>query len=640
LLQKTIENFSPKYVEARLMCGILGWVSHETESNGQRFEQALDLLAHRGPDDSGTYVGEGVLLGHRRLSIIDLTEAGHQPMRHQESDSVIVFNGEIFNYLELRKDLESKGYRFKTDSDTEVLLIAYIHWGKDALNKLNGMWAFAIWQPAKRKLFVARDRFGIKPFYFTLNNGNFAFASEPKALLALFPGLRSPDHLALFNFLAEGGAFIDGNSFYEGIKTIPPGTFAEFSSSTNEIKFKRYWDYPDIEPSHNVSDAEAIDDFSSLFQDSVRLRTRSDVPVGVTISGGLDSTAVLAEVMREDKNSKFCYTSVYSESDKGEEEWAKIAATPYGVSPIEVMAPKTDWLDILNKISWHMDAPGYSPAVYPLWHIMKRARKDGVFVLLEGQGADEALGGYSQYAVLSLISMLKTIRKANDLNATFKTWRRISSTFSSRASLLWLIREAFPSLVSLNRRMSGAYMALSNDFKNSIETNEDSYHSKKNAKPDYSLVTSRLFEDHSRNVLPSLLHYGDAISMAHGVESRLPFMDFRIVEWLFKNGDNFKIREGITKWVLRQHLEKVGQARIAMRKDKQGYPTPIISWLAEGKNTSLVSELLLSDNSKLLEFCDKRGIQKLFSRYQMGNKAAGNHLYRLISTEIWMRTCL
>ena len=623
------------------MCGILGWCGRHEPKDAERFGTALDQLAHRGPDDRGVFDDHDVLLGHRRLSIIDLSSGGHQPMRDPGTGAVIVFNGEIYNYLELRSQLEGHGHTFRTQSDTEVLLRAYLQWGVSALNLLNGMWSFAVWQPEQRRLFVARDRFGIKPFYFTRSQDRFAFASEPKALLALFPELRRPDEVAVYKFLAEGLLYTEGRSFYEGIHTLPPAHYGEYAAQNGQFRTTRYWNYPQGVTSPALDPHDAIKEFSDLFEDAVRLRTRSDVPVGVTLSGGLDSTAVLAAAMHHTPGERVCFTSVYSEHERGEAVWARLAAAPYGTSPVEVEAPKKAWLETLQQIAWHMDGPGYSPAVYPLWHLMREARTRGVPVLLEGQGADEALGGYPQYAVIAFLNMFKHAADAAAWRSMFRAWSRLCATFTPRWVILWMLRESFPWLVSFNRRRAGAYMALTDDFKDTVEKRLAEYGT---VSAELSTAASepsarRMVEDHSRNVLPGLLHYGDAISMAHGVESRLPFMDFRLVEWLFSKGDAAKVREGETKWVLREYLRHAGQGRIADRKDKQGYPTPIERWLAD-HHGAVVREILLGQSSRIVRFCDARSMKRLLNLHLAGRPGVGNHLYRLVSAELWLRQCV
>jgi asparagine synthase (glutamine-hydrolysing) len=261
-------------------------------------------------------------------------------------------------------------------------------------------------------------------------------------------------------------------------------------------------------------------------------------------------------------------------------------------------------------------------------------------VLMEGQGADEALGGYPQYAVIAFLSMLKQVNVAAEWGRVARTWKKLRATFTSRLVMLWVLRELFPWLVTINRRRAGAHMVLAEDFRRAVEKrlaeSGDAYAVPSD--PASEPVTKRLLQDHSRNILPGLLHYGDAISMAHGVESRLPFMDVRLVEWMFSHHDAVKVLEGETKWILREYLRTAGQASIADRKDKQGYPTPIERWLAED-NGAVAREILLARNSKVTQFCDVRRMEKLLGHHVAGRPGVGNHLYRLISTELWLQQC-
>ena len=603
------------------------------------FHHALDLLAHRGPDDRGVYTENDILLGHRRLSIIDLTAAGHQPMVDRESGAVIVYNGEIYNYIELREELRAKGRICHTESDTEVLLKAFLEWGSPCLNKLNGMWSFAIWLPRSRKLFFARDRFGVKPFYY-LNNHNFAFASEPKSLLSLFSGCRAVNPKTLYEFLALGQLYTSHTSFYRGIDLLPPAHCGEYDESLESLRIWRYWDYPS-ESTDLRSGDQSAEEFRALFDDAVRLRLRSDVPVGISLSGGLDSTAVLAASMKGRTSQRVCFTSVYSETERGEAEWAYKALKPYGVSPIEVPAPKSHWTETLKKISWHMDGPGYSPAVYPVWFLMKEARALRVPVLLEGQGADEALGGYPQYSVLDIIEKFKKSLLCIDagaLLATIRAWQGLTRTFTHQWAWLWLLRESFPQLINLNRRRIGASSVIRPEFATEA-LDRGAERTSLHPPGHMDRVTTRLWEDHSCNILPGLLHYGDAISMAHSVESRLPFMDYRLVEYLFSRLADIKIHTGQTKWVLREYLRNAGQGEIGNRPDKQGYPTPADRWLEENRG-AVPRDCLLSPNARIHEYCDPGMIERLIDLHIAGSKLSGNHIYRLLSTEFWLQECL
>ena len=617
------------------MCGILGLAGPRATQRAAEFGEALDLLAHRGPDDRGILNDGAVLLGHRRLSIIDLSAAGHQPMIDTASGAAIVFNGEIYNYLELRRELEQSGCVMHSQSDTEVLLHAYLLWGEDCLRRLNGMWAFAIWLPLQRKLFFARDRFGVKPFYYR-HDRSLCFASEPKAILHLFAECRSVDDRTLTEFLAWGRLYASDNAFYRGVKVLPPAHCGEYRVDDGTLKLSRYWDYPQAADSREHP-ARANEEFDALLDDAVRIRLRSDVPVGITLSGGLDSTAVLAASMKQSGGARPCFTAVYDERERGEAPWARMAAAPYGIEPIEVAAPRGQWSELMSRISWHMDGPGYSPAVFPLWTIMEQARRRNVPVLLEGQGADEALAGYPQYMALALLAGFG--RAATSLSTA--RWRELSRmsqaavrTFSARWMILWLLRESLPGLTALYRARVGAGTTLRPAFRlplrDPAEVGPGRY-----ADP----VNNRLWLDHSSRILPGLLHYGDAISMAHSIESRLPFMDYRLVEWLFARPPEIKLGQGRTKRVLREYLAHCGQTAIAERADKQGFPTPVESWLAED-NGAVAREFLLAPDSRIRAFCEPRAIQRLLEFHCRGGRGAGNHLYRLLSTELWMRKCL
>lgn len=618
------------------MCGILGWIGSRRPEDVDRFGEALDLLAHRGPDDRGVLELSDAMLGHRRLSIVDLSHAGHQPMVDGDSGSAIVFNGEIYNYIELRGELRHQSERFRSQSDTEVLHRAILEWRDGALARLNGMWSFALWEPRQRRLFFARDRFGVKPFYYCTGDKGFAFASEPKALLALFPRHRAVCDESLHRFLQEGLLYAEGRSFYRGIQTLAPGHCGEFDLTNGRLRIWRYWDYPGAEETNNSPETDA-EEFAALLDDAVRLRLRSDVPVGVTLSGGLDSTAVLAGTMKAGTGRRVCFTSVYGGAERGEAPWAAAAAAPYGIQPVEVEAPKEQWLDTLASIAWHMDGPGASPAVYPLWHLMREARRSGVPVLLEGQGADEALAGYPQYAAIDFLQHVRS-----SWSSPLQTWslgrrlRAMTKTFTARWALLWLLRETFPSLVAVNRRHIGAGATLRPEFVARVSS--ESMQAGAQAPRGLDAVGKRLWLDHSRNVLPGLLHYGDAVSMAHGIESRLPFMDYRLVEWAFKRSSAIKIREGQTKWVLREYLRRRNQQRIAARTDKQGYPTPVEKWLRDDGGR-LANDLLLTPKARILEFCDPESIRRLVSLNLRMRPGSGPQLYRLVSTELWLRAC-
>ena len=620
------------------MCGIVGFCGENAMALAGRLDAATDALAHRGPDDRGTWVAPDLLLGHRRLAIIDLTSAGHQPMTDPATGAVIVFNGEIYNFLELGRELESLGERFRTRSDTEVLLRALVRWGVDALPRLNGMFAFAYWEPTMGRLLLARDRFGVKPLYLA-RGGGITFGSEPKALLELRPELRRVDERTLYEFLALGRLYTREASFYAGIELLPAAHWAEYLPATDTLRTSRYWDYPEVEDPART-DEGAIEEFSALLDDAVRLRLRSDVQVGMTLSGGLDSSAILAAAMRERSEPVVCFTSVYGGSDRGEAAWASTAAAPYGIVPVEVTAPRSDWLATMERISWHMDGPGYSPAVFPLWAIMAQARVSGVPVLLEGQGADEELAGYPSYAALDMLSAARrALLSPREVPQAWREWRSLSGTFTPFWLGAYVLRESVPALLPRYRRWLGAERVLAPQMREYGRGISPVLAALAPAGRDP--VTQRLVSDHRRDILPGLLHYGDAISMAHGVESRQPFLDVRLVEWLFRAPLSLKLRDGQTKWVLRRYLERRQQGAIAARVSKLGYPTKVEQWLGED-DARLARDLLLAPDGQLRQYCDVGALSNWLAgaARESAWSSRSNHVYRLVSAELWLRACM
>lgn len=614
------------------MCGILGWLGPHGREDAAHFNKALDLLAHRGPDDRGVWATKNVLLGHRRLSILDLTSAGHQPMIDPSSGAVIIFNGEIYNHVELRRELEGLGHRFEGHSDTEVLLHALIEWEEATFPLLNGMWSLAFWQPASQRLLLSRDRFGVKPLYYRQGPEGLAFASEPKALRALFAEHQAVSEQALLDFLGNNLLYARGESFYRGVHVLPPAHYARYEPDTGKLSLTRYWDYPE-HTDEALSAEQALAEFDALFTDAVRLRLRSDVPVGLTLSGGLDSTAVLAAASPHSAKPLTCFTSIYGEGEMGELPWAKLASDAVHAPLIAVSAPQQDWLQTMRKVAWHMDGPGYSPAVYPLWHLMQRARAEGVPVLLEGQGADEALAGYPQYAVLELLGYVSgKSGQRRSLAGVGERMRALRRTFSLRWTVAWSARELSPALLRWHRQRVGFESLMHKGIKLPQPPGQPE-------RVDGDPVRQRLLADHSLTILPGLLHYGDAISMAHGVEARNPFMDYRLVEWMFRLPARLRFNHSETKWVLREYLRQHGQQPIGNRPDKKGYPTPVGKWLASEQGRE-IERLLLDRNSLLHQWCDPVKIRRLIEQNRQGAMAAEHHLYKLVSAQLWLSECI
>lgn len=622
------------------MCGIAAGIGQDLPPTHE-LESALATLAHRGPDDSGACLDGQVWLGSRRLAIQDLTRAGHMPMQVEGLVS-IVFNGEIYNYVEIRDELIAHGHRFASESDTEVLLRAYLQWGPDCLPRLNGMWAFVISDRRDGSTFIARDRFGVKPLYYAQSSGCTLFASEPKFILAVWPTTRAVNERALYELLAERRVSVARQSFYHSISVFPAGSYAIVRPGDAAVRSVPFWSYPDAaDPGDSRRLEELEDDFCHLLEDSVRLRLRSDVPVGITLSGGLDSTAILSATQRiGTAGPLFAFTSVYGDHALYDEHsWARIAVAPHpSVVLDEVDAPAREWMETLGDIVWHMDGPGISPAVFPLWRIMRSARAKGIPVLLEGQGADELLGGYATHRAHALVDRATQLRQYPRMGDA-RLWLRMLAAANEanglRRTSIDALTVASPRFARVRARRIGARGALSDDF--AMDASLESPEPEVRAPTDR--LRTRLQGDFASDTLPGFLHYGDAISMAHGIESRLPFLDYRLVEFCIRLPAALRGGGDRSKEILRKYLRRVGQPTIASRVDKRGFPTPTGAWLAANGGRE-ARDLLLSADTRIAGYVDRHAVAHLIDRQVAGHHAASDQLYALTTTEIWLRTCV
>lgn len=612
------------------MCGILGVVGDHV---GQRvspevFQAALDSITHRGPDAEGTSREDHYILGHRRLAIIDLSEGGAQPMVDEASGVSIVFNGEIYNYVELRDELRALGVHFQTQSDTEVLLKAYLTWGVDCLPKLNGMFAFACVDPGAGKLVLARDRFGVKPLYLFRSGPILAFASEVKALLGLGLAPREVDRHALADFIVAGRYATDARSFYKGIVSLERGQWMEYHWCNGSHRKGAYWEYPVADPSSTVTSEEAFEAFDELLTDAVRLRLRSDVPLAVSLSGGLDSTAILSASARLADRPPKCFTSTFDIPGSGELNWASIAAEAANAELIECQTRSDDWLEIYRDCIWHLDGPVGTPSVVPVWGLMKQVRAAGIKVLLEGQGADELLGGYAHYTVGQWADALAHPTRwaeAADIGL------RGSRQFGIKSFFYHYTRLYLPRLFDRVRQLSGAYRLFQPEL---LEWGDTDVYANEFGGSDRSHVDRLLWLDHRGVGLSRLLHYGDALTMAHGIESRMPFMDYRLIDWAFRQPIPIRLDHRNSKWMIRSYLKKRNQLRIAQRVDKKGYPTPYKHWMSQ-MSEGLLGDLFPTD-AAIFEYVRRdQFLQAL--RQQSGKRQLGaTLLFRILSAQIWL----
>ncbi len=579
------------------MCGIAGILSANTSLVSiDRLKKMTDALMHRGPDGSGSWINETATaaLGHRRLSIIDLSEAGHQPMNYRNRYRII-HNGEVYNYLELKNELIRKGYRFSSRTDTEVIAASYDLWGDDCLEHFDGMFSFAIWDEEKNELFAARDRFGEKPFFYALGKDHFVFASEMKGLWAAgFP--KTPNLKMLFNFLTIG---YTGNparpeeTFYENIFKLPPACFLKYRPIESELVTEKYWEIESM-GENRLTDEEAVQSFSDLLHQSLERRWRSDVMVGSSVSGGLDSSSIVAlsRTVHSGQNSHKCFTASFPGFEKDETAYAVAVADRFDLHHFTIPAESDGLIRDWERLCEHQEEPFGSSSIYAQYKVYQLAAAQDVTVLLDGQGADEILAGYHRYFKWYWQELFRKRRlmRSGELKAAHNLG--VTEKFGIRNIMAAL----FPELASMileHRYLLHALQQeeLTKDFIK--HQSKDAYY----MTPPAGTLNSRLYFNTCVYGLEELLRYADRNSMAHSREVRLPYLSHELVEFVFSLPANFKIRGGWTKWILRKAMEDKLPENITWRRDKVGYEPPQYQWMQHKK----VQELIFSSREILVK---------------------------------------
>jgi asparagine synthase (glutamine-hydrolysing) len=593
-----------------------------------------DSISHRGPDDAGFWQAPGgnAMLGSRRLAILDLSPSGHQPMVDEKSGSVIAFNGEIYNYVELASQLASSGCRFHSRTDTEVLLKSYEKWGQECLARLNGMFAFAIWDEHRQTLFAARDRFGEKPFYFyqDANRDLLAFGSEIKALIAGRMFDARPDPGAVCSFLASEGIDAGRETIVENVFALPAAHALEFSWRDRSLKIWRYWDLDGERIIRFSDDQQYADRFYELLSDSVRLRLRSDVPVGSSLSGGLDSSTIVGLVAKTKPSAgQETFSARFAESPFDEGPHIERMAAWSGVRNHAVYPDPRNLPEEIEPLTWQQDAPFHSSSIYAQWCVMRLAGDRGVTVLLDGQGADEILAGYHSYfssCIAELLGRYRVLAAAGAL-------RRYTAAHGP-GHLPLICAGLLPAVLRSSVKAWRRPRAINKDFQRTWS--RPRVDGKKKFKhPLHQL----LYETLTETSLPALLRYADRNSMAFSREVRLPFMDHRLVEYLFAIPADQKIDGSTTKIVLRNATRGILPEEIRNRKDKIGFAPPESVWLL-GPLRGWAGEVISSAQFRQREWVDARAIDRVWTRFKSGEAALHTIIWRWLSLEIWARTCL
>lgn len=620
------------------MCGIAGVLNlslTEIPNLDRRLEVVNQLLRHRGPDGEGSWQHERgcVGLAHRRLSIIDLS-TGDQPMK-DAAGNWITYNGEVYNYLELREELGAEN--FKTTSDTEVVLAAYRRWGRDCVTHLRGMFAFALWDEARQELFCARDRFGIKPFYYTTAGDTFYFASEVKALLPFADQIETDvegfkDYLAFQFCLA-------GKTLFKGIKELLPGHSLVVKNGAIEIN--RYWEvYYHLDFDHTPKYFD--ERLRELLAESVGLHLRADVPVGTYLSGGLDSSAVASIASRQSNGDFKAFTGKFSFSeDYDESRYARALAEWRGFSLHEIDITASDFIENIRKVIYHLDYPVAGPGSFPQYMVSQLAAKHRK-VVLGGQGGDEIFGGYTRYLIAYFEQCIKAAIDGTINDGHFiVTYESIIPNLTALHNYKPLLQEFWRD--GLFEDMDRRYFRLINrapllrdeihwnllgDY-SPFETFQTVFHGHNVGKESYF---DRMTHFDFKTLLPALLQVEDRVSMAHGLESRVPFLDHPLVEFAATMPSNVKFKDGTMKQVLKDAMRSELPEAIVDRKDKMGFPTPLTEWI-NGEARDFVQDTLTTRNALRRDFVDNR---KLISGLDKEPKF-GRKVWGLLCLELWQQ---
>ncbi len=618
------------------ICGIFDLNNKEVDTN--LLLKMTSIMKHRGPDGSGIFTESSVGLGHRRLSIIDI-EGGSQPLTNKDNTIHLVFNGEIYNYIELQEELMKKGHRFKTKSDTEVILHGYEEWGIECVHNFNGIFAFALWDSRLKRLFLARDHLGVKPLYYTFLNNKFIFASEIKSILANSEYLRevdiaSLDQLFTFRYVPSP------NTLFKNIKKMPPGHYMIIDSDNHRIE--RYWNYiPDI--NNEPNEKKLIKNYQELLEDAIKLQLRSDVPVGLFLSSGIDSSSILA-IMRKSTNKPiYTFTIGFEDGEQtNETDDARMIAKMFDTDHTEMIVTPKDYEKYYENYLWDLEEPVGNETAAAFYFVSKIA-SEKVKVVLSGQGADEPWAGYHRHIGVKLSEIYSKL-------PFFLTEKIIKKTV-----------QAFPrnerlkrGVIALNEadmltRFAKIYSFYSSEMKSKLfrdwmkEELSGSDHEAKEALRHLLAkvghldpVSQMLYIDTRSNLPDDLLMVSDKTSMTNSIESRVPFLDYRLVEFIETIPSTLKLKGFKGKYLHKKALEKYLPKKMIYRK-KKGFANPIDKWM-RGKMGAFLNDCLLSERSAVNKYFNREYVMEILSLHESRKEDYMRHINMLVSFELWHQT--
>ena len=603
------------------MCGIAGIIQLEGSTPDRVALAAMTrAVAHRGPDGEGLDIQGPVGFGHRRLAIVDLSTAGHQPMISANGQLRITFNGEIYNYIELRNELHKLGHDFRTHSDTEVLLAAYAQWGARCVDRLNGMWAFAIHDSEQRVVFCSRDRFGVKPFYFARVDKSIYFGSEIRQILPLLPAIRA-NRKVLTDFLFAGIDEPVWDTFFEGVDKLPGGHSLTISLDTGSVDIHREYTIASHQSLSNLNDSDATAAYGKCLVDAVRLRLRADVPVGTCLSGGLDSSTVAtiaAKPYFEARGEHFrAITAVSEEPGNDETPFARSVTENSELDWITVRPDYSDFRSTIAEVVRTQEEPFGGPSICMQWFVMRSAREHGIPVMLDGQGGDETLLGYRRYFAAYMLEQWRT-RGLLAMTREILACRKEGAQVGTMGILLNLVLQRIPLIGYLKLRLRARWMRSPPAIPELLRAEARAMSNLQ--------ALQRL--DIERANLPALLRFEDKNSMHFAIETRLPFLDWRSVETALALPSRVKFRRGWTKWLLRNFMDKSMPHEVTWRRWKVGFEAPAATWMR--CHATIMRDAVLS-STLLAELGDHHRLARGYDQMHAGTR------WRLFSVAAWER---
>ena len=606
------------------MCGIAGFINNSLSEENKKAlnHKMLGSIIHRGPENSSVWCEGIVSLGQNRLKIIDLSDEANQPFDYM--DLVIIFNGEMYNYIEVREELLKLGYKFRTQGDTEVIGAAYKEWGEACVTRFIGMWALAIWDTTKRKLFCSRDRFGIKPFYYITQNNDLYFASEYKALKQL------PDFDSRLNEeqiqrgITMSWAVYRDETYYRSIHNLPPAHNLVYENE--KITITKYWDIDFSQEKNNLSWDDKKDKFYELFNESIKLHSRSDVQNGTCLSGGLDSSAISSVYSTQFPDSRIKSFSIYYEGNNAVDERPfvhEVVGKYPNIDPYYFTPTDEDIADSFHTVAYHADVPLLGSSYLSQYFLMKLAKSKGVTVVLDGQGSDEYLGGYL-HSFYRLLAQDVSDMHIGDVVNTFSS--HLSREHFGFGKAMSIAAKSAASLVYDENGIYNLELSRKNSF---FKTNASITLEKKTNDRVDNFLYHLLFN----TTLQTLLHFEDRNSMAFSLESRVPFLNHKLIEFAFSLRNSDKINnKAETKYILRESLKKVLPQAIYERKDKKGFVTPgEIKWL------SGPLKFLLDVDYSRLSFMDQAKVKSEIDKYKRGDVSNASFVWRILCLHYWLK---